>query len=92
METMKSPPNKPGINSDEIALYEVRFRMPHPDLGQGIGSPGGSGVLRAKKDLKIAFLPKQQLIRFTAMFDDVNVKQRTVYVPRDWASMEFLEV
>jgi hypothetical protein len=96
MDTMKTPDKRTDGKPDgwrtdgkphEIAVYELRFKSPYPDLGLPSMS-GGSGTIRTKDGITIGYLPQQQLYRIVTTSRDPKVKPRTIFVPREWASFE----
>jgi len=102
METMKDKNTKPVAKAthplvtelagaEGVPVLELRFcvkdgrDLPLPE------SNGGIGILRAREDTDITFLPKVLLYRVVRRSRDPNVKTRTFYIPREWAMFEPLE-
>lgn len=103
METMstKSEPNKtkaaptaqvhPLIaelaTMEGLPIFEIRFCV-QGGRDVGLDETGGTGKLRIREGRTITFLPKARLFRVVEKSRDIKVKDKTIYIPSEWASFE----
>lgn len=76
---------------DGIPVFELRFCVQGGRDLPLLDSAGGMGVLRARADRTITYLPKMQLHRVVQTSRDPQIPTLTFYIPREWATFQPLE-
>jgi hypothetical protein len=88
METMKTGQSKQTNPEQQIErIYELRFCVVGgrdiPLRNQSVN--GGTGVLRAKEGLEMAWFKSRRQIRIVETYRDRDMAPLTLWIPESWA-------